>query len=294
MRLVVGYGPGGGYDTYARLIAPYIAHALGANVVVENQPGAGGLTALDRVYHAEPDGLTIMIVNGTPAVLAQLVEQQGVRYDLSKMGQLGIVSAAPHVWTTGPQTEFKSPAEALELGRPIIWAASGALDGPGDGAAMTCAALQMRCKVLFGYAGSNEAVLAVSRGEADAFYQTDISAQIYTRSGETRVISIIGRHRSSLFPDVPTIFEQLPLDTDAQWWLDYRAKAETLGRILVAPPNLPPGAARVPADGGPQRARRPRARRQRRTHEISNRIRRRRGRPQGDARRRGQPDVITT
>jgi len=182
-----------------------------------------------------------MIVNGTPAVLAQLVEQQGVRYDLSKMGHLGIVSAAPHVWQTGLQTEFRSPAEALKLGRPVIWAATGQIDGPGDGAAMTCAALKMTCKVLLGYRGSNEAVLGVSRGEADAFYQSDISAQNYTRSGETRVISIIGRERSSLFPDVPTIFEQLPLDTDAQWWFDYRAKVETLGRILVAPPNLPPG-----------------------------------------------------
>ena len=203
VRLVVGYGPGGGYDLYARLIAPYIGRVLGANVVVENQPGAGGLTALDRVYHAEPDGLTIMIVNGTPAVLAQLVEQQGVRYDLSKMGHLGIVSAAPHVWTTGLQTEFKSPAEALKLDRPVIWAASGALDGLGDGAAMTCAALQMTCKVILGYPGSNEAVLGVSRGEANSIYQTDISAQSYTRSGQVRVMSIISRDRSSLFPERP-------------------------------------------------------------------------------------------
>jgi tripartite-type tricarboxylate transporter receptor subunit TctC len=73
VRLVVGYGPGGGYDLYARLIAPAIGRALSATVVVVNQPGAGGLTALDRVYRAEPDGLTIMIVNGTPSALAQLV-----------------------------------------------------------------------------------------------------------------------------------------------------------------------------------------------------------------------------
>ena len=46
VRIVVGYGPGGGYDIYARMIAPYIAKALGASVIVENQPGAGGITAL--------------------------------------------------------------------------------------------------------------------------------------------------------------------------------------------------------------------------------------------------------
>ena len=241
VRLVVGYGPGGGYDIYARLIAPFIARALAATVVIENQPGAGGLTALDRVYHASPDGLTIMIVNGTPAALAQLVEQQGVRYDLTKMGHLGIISAAPRVWTVGPKTPFQTPAEALKLDRPVIWSAGGPLDGLADGAAMACEALKMNCKVLLGYPGSNEATLAVTKGESDAIYQSDISAQNFTRSGQTRVMSVLGRERSKLFPDIPTIFEALQLDADAIWWIDYRARAETLGRILVAPPNVPAG-----------------------------------------------------
>ncbi len=239
VRLVVGYGPGGGYDVYARLIAPHVARALGTNVVVENSPGAGGLTALDRVYRAEPDGLTMMIVNGTPSALAQLVGQQGVRYDLSKMGHLGIVSAAPRVWTAGPNTPFRTPAEALAMARPVIWSAGGPLDGLADGAAMACEALKMKCKILLGYPGSNEAALAVTKGESDSIYQSDISAQNYTRSGQTRVMSVLARERSTLFPDTPTIFEQLTLDEEAQWWFDYRAKAETLGRILVAPPNLP-------------------------------------------------------
>src|ERR1700733_13707986 len=75
VRLIVGYGPGGGYDAYARMIAPYLTHDLGASVVVENQPGAGGLTALNNLYVASPDGLQIMIVNGSGAGLAQLVGQ---------------------------------------------------------------------------------------------------------------------------------------------------------------------------------------------------------------------------
>src|SRR5580692_7161733 len=74
VRMAVGYGPGGGYDAYARMIAPYFSRALGASVVVENQPGAGGLVALDRTYTAAPDGLTMMIVNGTGAALSQLTD----------------------------------------------------------------------------------------------------------------------------------------------------------------------------------------------------------------------------
>src|ERR1700736_3050409 len=89
VRLVVGYGPGGGYDAYARMIAPHLSKALGASVMVENQPGAGGLVALNRIYTAVPDGLTMMIVNGTGAALSQLTEQVGVRYDLGQLGYLG-------------------------------------------------------------------------------------------------------------------------------------------------------------------------------------------------------------
>ena len=49
IKLVVGYGPGGGYDTYARLLAPRIERETGATVVVENHPGGGGLVALNQV-----------------------------------------------------------------------------------------------------------------------------------------------------------------------------------------------------------------------------------------------------
>src|SRR4051812_37396165 len=61
VRLVVGFGPGGGYDLYARMLAPYLAKSLGATVIVENRPGAGGLLALNVVYVSPADGLTMMI-----------------------------------------------------------------------------------------------------------------------------------------------------------------------------------------------------------------------------------------
>src|SRR5215210_1044612 len=64
VRFVVGYAPGGGYDLYARMIARVLARRLDAAVIVENQPGAGGIIALNGLAAAPPDGLRIMIVNG--------------------------------------------------------------------------------------------------------------------------------------------------------------------------------------------------------------------------------------
>src|SRR5262245_62593377 len=77
IRMVVGSATGGGYDVYSRLIAPYLGRALNATVIVENQPGAGGLISLNRIYVTEPDGLTLLFANGVSAALGQLIELTG-------------------------------------------------------------------------------------------------------------------------------------------------------------------------------------------------------------------------
>jgi tripartite-type tricarboxylate transporter receptor subunit TctC len=241
VRMVVGYGPGGGYDAYARMIAPHLSKMLGASVVVENQPGAGGLVALSRIATAAPDGLTMMIVNGTGAALSQLTEQVGVRYDLGQLGYLGTVSASPWMWLVGPNSAIRTPQDAMKLGKKMNWAASGPADGLSDGAAFTCEALNLDCRVVLGYAGSNQAALAVTQGEMDAIYVSDTSANNYVASGQQHVVAAMGRSKSRFFPNTPTIFEAVKLTQDQQWLFDFRSKLEDLGRILLVPPGMPPG-----------------------------------------------------
>jgi tripartite-type tricarboxylate transporter receptor subunit TctC len=238
IRLVVGYGPGGGYDIYARMISPYLGKALGANVVVENQPGAGGITALNRIATGTPDGLTIMIVNGLGATLAQLTEQPGVRYDLGKLSHLGTVSASPWVWLVGPNSPYRTVKDVLAAKKRQMWSASGPMDGLSDGAAFTCAALQMDCSIVLGYPGSNEAAHAVAKGEMDMIFVSDTSANNYVKSGQAHALATMGRQKSRFFPDVPTIFEAVTLNAEAAALFDFHSTAENLGRILVAPPGM--------------------------------------------------------
>ncbi|MBX9741186.1 MAG: hypothetical protein K2X62_13985 [Beijerinckiaceae bacterium] len=240
VRLVVGYGPGGGYDVYARLIAPHISRHLGASVVVENQPGAGGITALNSTTVAPPDGLHMMIVNGAGAALAQLVGSSGVRYDLAKLGHLGTVAASPWIWLVAPESKIKTPQDAINAGREIMWSSSGPMDGLADGAQFTCEALKMPCKVVMGYGGSNQAALAVTRGEMDSIYVSDTSANNYVKSGQNRAVAAMARTRSRFFPDVPTIFELAKMTPEQEKLLDFHANIEDLGRILVVPPGMAP------------------------------------------------------
>ena len=240
VKIVVGFGPGGGYDVYARMIAPYVAKVVGSTVIVENQPGAGGLTALNRVYTAPPDGLTMMLASGNGAAMAQLVEQSSARYDLGKMGHLGTVSASPWMWLVGPNSPINTPQDAISFGKQMMWSGSGPMDGLSDGAAFTCEALKLNCRIVMGYPGSAEAALAVAKGEMDAIYVSDTSANNYVKAGQNKPVATIARKRSRFFPDQMTIFEAVKLTQDQEWLFDFRSNVEDLGRILVVPPNLPP------------------------------------------------------
>jgi tripartite-type tricarboxylate transporter receptor subunit TctC len=240
VRIVVGYGPGGGYDIYARMIAPHIGKALGANVIVENQPGAGGITALNRIAIGQPDGLSFMLVNGLGAAMAQLTEQVGVRYDLGKLSHLGTVSASPWVWLVSSNSPFKTPQDVLDNKKRFMWSSSGPIDGLSDGAAFTCAALGLECSIVLGYPGSNEAALAVAKDEMDMIYVSDTSANNYVKAGQNRALASMGRTKSRFFPDLPTIFEAVKVPPEGAELFDFHSTAENLGRILVAPPNMAP------------------------------------------------------
>jgi tripartite-type tricarboxylate transporter receptor subunit TctC len=241
VRILVGYGPGGGFDTYARLLVPYLAKKLGANVIVENMPGAGGISALNRTAASPPDGLNLQLVNGTGAALAQLFEIPAVRYNFLELGHVGTIAVSPWMWMVGPTSPIRTAADAMKPGVVLSWAASGPTDGLADGAALTCEALKLNCRVVIGYKGTSDATIAVIRGEMDAIYISDSTANSMAKSGNARAVATIGRTRSLFFPSTPLISETTSLDRDATWLIEFRGAADDLGRILVAPPNMPPG-----------------------------------------------------
>ena len=240
VRMIVGSGTGGGYDVFSRMIAPYLAKVLGTTVIVENQPGAGGLVALNRLFVAPPDGLQISLANGTAAAFAQLTDQSGVRYDLTKFSFLATVGAPPGLWLVGPDSSVREVQQAIDARKKWQWASSGGMSGLGIGAAFTCEALKLDCHVVQGYKGSADAGLAVTRGEMDALYVPESSANNFVKAKQNWALATISRTRSRFFQDRPTIFEAARMDADSTWVMDFLADVEKLGRILIAPPGMPP------------------------------------------------------
>ena len=89
-RFIVPYPPGGGYDTMARTMVPFLKKYLpGSTWIVINKPGAGGLVGTNYTYKARPDGLAIAIVPGSAIVVNAMIDKAGVYYDLDKFTWLG-------------------------------------------------------------------------------------------------------------------------------------------------------------------------------------------------------------
>jgi tripartite-type tricarboxylate transporter receptor subunit TctC len=239
VSFVVGSGPGGGNDSHARLLAPHLGAALGASVVVENRPGAGGLLALNQVYGAAPDGLTIMMANAAGAAIAQLLGQEGVHFDLRRLGWLAGLGGEDPVIMLGAKAPLRTLADARAAAAPVKWAASGRTSSQGVWIALATRALDIKSNLIVGYKGSNEAALAAMRGEADGIIVTASSAKIYAQDGLLLPVATLSAARSPLFPDLPTVFELVQLAADKAWWIEYCIRYSQVGRAIVAPPDLP-------------------------------------------------------
>lgn len=240
MRLVVGTSTGGGYDTYARLLAPYLAKELDAKIIVENRPGGSHMVAMNYLYFNAPrDGLHMMLATGEGAVLGKLLGEPGIRFDLTKYPVLGRVNTAPRILIINPKLPYKTLADIQASGKTLTLGFAGKTDGAADTATVFCHALKIPCKPVIGYPSSKEFTLAAVRGEVDGTVLTEDSAVRFAQHDQLRPIVVTGREKSQLAPNVPTVFEATKVDGDAAWWLDFRDDLRKLGRIMVTAPEVP-------------------------------------------------------
>jgi tripartite-type tricarboxylate transporter receptor subunit TctC len=239
VKLVVGYSAGGGYDAYARLLAPHLEKRLGAQVVVENRPGGGGTLALNQVAAAEPDGLRIMLIGAAIASFSQIVEAEGVRYKVGRLGFLGRISDEKRILVISDESSIESLDDLLNASRPIRFGGTSRSATIAAGSAFLAEALGFDAQIIVGYKGSKEIALAAIRGEIDGFIPSDASARRYGKEKGLKPFAVMSRERSPLLPDVPTFFELTELSPQQAWWLDYSDSLFGLGRALVTTPDIP-------------------------------------------------------
>jgi tripartite-type tricarboxylate transporter receptor subunit TctC len=221
ITIMCGYGVGGGYDVYARLLARHLPAQIPGQpaVVVQNMPGAGGMRAANAVYIAAPkDGTVIAAVN--PSLLMyQLLGGAQARYEVAKLQWLGSLDAPNNSIITWYTSGIRTIADAKTREVPM----------PGDGptSAMTLyptvanALLGTRFKIIDGYPGSAAGDLAMERGEVDGRSGANLTGLLarradWIRDGKINVLLQVGERRDPALPQVPLLQELVGNERDRQ------------------------------------------------------------------------------
>jgi tripartite-type tricarboxylate transporter receptor subunit TctC len=212
ISIVVGFGPGGGYDLYARLLARHLgAHIPGdPNVVVENMPGAGGVAAANYVYDTAPkDGTVIAGVN-QGATIFQLLGGNGAEYDPVKFQWLGSLAHSNNTIYVWAASGIKTLNDAKT--RQVPMAGSGVIADADIYPAVFNALVGTKFKVIDGYTGTNDSDLAVERGEVagrgGGAYSSLVSTHPdWLRDKKIVILAQIGFDKEPDLPRVPLLLD---------------------------------------------------------------------------------------
>ena len=167
IRIIVGTSPGGGYDTYTRLIARHFSNHIPGKpaIIVDNMPGAGGLVSANHLFKvAKPDGLTIgHFVGGQ--FLQQLLGKPGIEFDALKFEYIGVPAQDNFVFGVAKSTGITNIEQWLASKTAVKFGAIAAGDGTYDIPKVAEVALGLPIQVVSGYKGTAPIRLAFNSGE---------------------------------------------------------------------------------------------------------------------------------
>ena len=234
LRIVVGFPPGAGIDTIARLIADKMHTSLGRPVIVENKPGAAGMIANTTVKAAAPDGNTLLM---TP--LANMVffphSYARLDYDAFKdYAPVAHVASFPLAFGVGPSVPAKTLAEYVAFARKggananFTAASLGSLPHFFGLMFARTAGIEL---TYIPYKGTAQALPALMAGEIPAAVLTLNDLGTAVQSGKARILAVSGAKRSPQYPDVPT-FKESGYDLEGLGWYALYAPAGTSKELV--------------------------------------------------------------
>ena len=243
IRMLIGYGPGGGYDLYARLVAEFLPRHLPGNpsIVPENMPGAGSLVAAKYMAEVAPKDGTVL---GSLAQTLPLDSAVGsaAKVNMANFHYIGRVTTNIDVGAALAAVGIKS-IEDVRNKQYTVGASGG-----GSTTEIYPLALNAfggtKFKLVRGYKGTNDILLAMDRGEVDIIGAYGLPGMTISRpgwldKGEASLTYQVALERNHLIPNVPTLPE---LATSDEGKLVLRAISGTaeIGRSIVTGPDGPP------------------------------------------------------
>jgi tripartite-type tricarboxylate transporter receptor subunit TctC len=242
LTMVIGFGPGGGYDRWGRTVASHIGKHLPGKptVVPQNMPGAGSLVAANHIYTAAPKDGTVMGIIARDAALAELTGLQGARFDATKFSWIGSPAVETSVCVAFHTAKVKTAKDLFD--KELIIGNT----GPGTGTYTYPKALNgllgMKFKLISGFPSSTDVFLAIERGEVEGICESLDSAlekrPEWITEKKLNILFQGGAEPNPQIKDVPFILDFAKTDEQRQA-LRFLYAGQGIGRPFVAPPDLP-------------------------------------------------------
>jgi tripartite-type tricarboxylate transporter receptor subunit TctC len=234
VRIIVPFGPGGLADITFRVVAEKLTGLLGKPVLVENQPGAGGIAAAATVIKSKPDGHTLLvIVNGT-AISKSLFKS--LPYDPVKdLAPVSLVAYFDLVVLAKGDGAYKTLADLLAAAR----AAPGKLNfgsiNPGSTQNLSAELFKSTAGIdaqVVPFRTSADAATALMAGNLDAVFESYTAMKSLIDSGRLRALASTGSKRSAYLPELPTVKEAGVPAYEVTGWNALAAPAGTPAEVI--------------------------------------------------------------
>jgi tripartite-type tricarboxylate transporter receptor subunit TctC len=242
VELIVPFNPGGGFDLYGRLVAAHMGPILGAeNMIVRNQPGAGGLLATNQTWATAPDGLTIQVMNVSGMLTSELGGAAGVGFETAGFSWIGRLTEDPDAISVphaSPVQTFDDIV-ALAAERPLRIGSTGLGDDDYIAAQILGIMLENDVDIVLGFSGAPEVFASLARGELDLFVSSYGSAARAQAAESSRIIMLFEDGPEANYPGIPALGEFA--EGAALELVTAFADVGFGSRALAGPPGIPEG-----------------------------------------------------
>lgn len=243
INFYIGFGSGGSYDYYARLVARYIGKYIPGNptVVAQTMTGAGSLQLANFLFTTAPrDGTAMGTVTQTVA-LEEALHSPGVRYKAAEFNWIGRATAILEVAMSGKNAKAKTIEEARQYVTPVAGTGAGS---PSEGYPKLLNALAgTKFRIISGYPGSSQVSMALEAGEVDGAFTSwntlKRTKPDWLLNHDVSILYQCALERHPDLPDVPTDVELGPT-AEARQILSFYTSGAAVGRSILAPPGIPP------------------------------------------------------
>ena len=233
LRLIVPFAPGGGNDLLARLVSTHLGAGLGQQVVVDNRPGASGITATDIVAKSAPDGYTVLLGFIGPLALSPALTK--VPYDpVADFVSLDFLAKGYHILVVNPSLQVSSVKELIALARHQPGKLNYASSGQGANLHLMTELFRNATgidMVHVPYKGAGPATTAVLTGEAQVLFGSITSSLGYVKANRIVALAVTSPQRSPLAPEVPTLIESGISGVDVPSWYTLLVPARTPAEV---------------------------------------------------------------